>query len=65
MKRPQGVREEATGVQKIKKPTQMMLVWVEFFIWGVHKEDTSLIWGYAEGYYFDLGVHKYHKVENP
>ena len=24
-----------------------------------------MIWGYAEGYNFDLGVHEYQKVENP
>ena len=43
----------------------MKLIWVEFFYLGVRKEDTSLIWGYAEGYYLDLGVRKYQKVENP
>jgi hypothetical protein len=32
----------------------MKLIWVEFFIWG-----------YAEGYNFDLGVREYQKVENP
>ncbi len=35
------------------------------FYLGVRKEDTILIWGYAEGYNFDLGVHEYQKVENP
>jgi hypothetical protein len=34
----------------------MKLIWVYFFYLGVHKGDTILIWGYAEGYNFDLGV---------
>ncbi len=25
---------------------------------------TNLIWGYAKGYSFDLGVRQYQKVEN-
>jgi hypothetical protein len=29
-------------------------------MWGYAK-----VWGYAEGYNFDLGVHEYQKVENP
>jgi hypothetical protein len=32
---------------------------------GVRKGGTSLMWGYAEGYNFDLGVREYQKVENP
>jgi hypothetical protein len=32
---------------------------------GVREGDTFLIWGYAEGYNPDLGVHEYQKVENP
>jgi len=32
---------------------------------GVRKGHTILIWGYAEGYNFDLGVRGYQKVENP
>jgi hypothetical protein len=31
---------------------------------GVRKGGTILIWGYAEGYNFDLGVCEYLKVEN-
>jgi hypothetical protein len=41
-------------MQNSKNLTQMKLIWVEFFIWG-----------YAEGYNFDLGVREYQKVENP
>jgi hypothetical protein len=32
---------------------------------GVRKGHTILIWGYAEGYNFDLGVRGYQKVEKP
>jgi hypothetical protein len=32
---------------------------------GVRRGDSSIIWVYAEGYNFDLGVHEYQKVENP
>jgi hypothetical protein len=32
---------------------------------GVREGYASLIWGYAEGYNFDLGVRKNDKVENP
>jgi hypothetical protein len=32
---------------------------------GVREGHTILIWGYAEGYNFDLGVRGYQKVENP
>jgi hypothetical protein len=35
------------------------------FVLGVRKEDTILIWGYAERYNPDLGVREYKKVENP
>jgi len=45
--------------------TEMKLIWVEYFIWGVRKGDTSLIWRYPEGYNFDLGVREYQKIENP
>jgi hypothetical protein len=34
------------------------------FYLGVREEDASLIWGYAEGYNFDVGVREYQKVEN-
>jgi hypothetical protein len=42
-----------------------MFIWVGLLIWGVGEGDTVLIWGYAEGYNPDLGVHEYQKVENP
>jgi hypothetical protein len=32
---------------------------------GVREGHTILIWRYAEGYNFDLGVRRYEKVENP
>jgi hypothetical protein len=32
---------------------------------GVCEGHIILIWGYAEGYSFDLGVRRYQKVENP
>ena len=32
---------------------------------GVREGHTILIWGYAEGYKFALGVRGYQKVENP
>ncbi len=31
---------------------------------GGTQRGTSLIWGYAKDYSFDLGVRKYQKVEN-
>jgi hypothetical protein len=31
---------------------------------GICKLETTLTWGYAEGYNFCLGVRKYQKVEN-
>jgi hypothetical protein len=32
---------------------------------GVREGGKILIWGYAEGYNPDQGVHKYQKIENP
>ncbi len=52
------------GVPKIKKNAQKKPFWVEFLIRGVRKGHIILIWGYAEGYNFDLGVRGYQKVEN-
>ena len=43
----------------------MKHIWVECFYLGVREGDTSWIWGYAEGYNFDLEVRKYQIVENP
>ena len=34
------------------------------FYFGLHKGDTTLVWGYAEEYNFDLGVWEFQKVEN-
>jgi hypothetical protein len=65
MRRLQGVREEPTGVCKIKKPDPNEAYLGRIFYLGVRKGDTILIWGYAEGYNYDLGVREYQKVENP
>jgi len=67
VRRPEGVREEATGVHKIKKKTQIKLFWIYFFFfwgggWGGGK---SFFWGGGVGFNFGLGVHKYQKIENP
>jgi hypothetical protein len=72
MKSPQGVRKILKTIQK-KLNVVMQKVnhyskeayLGRIFYLGVHQGDTSLIWGYAEGYHFDLGVNKYQKVENP
>ncbi len=63
MRRPQGVREEPIGVRK-KNHSNEAYVGRIFYL-GVREGDTSLIWGYAEGYNFDLGVREDQKVENP
>jgi hypothetical protein len=57
MKRPQGVREERTGVTQLKKTTQMKLICVEFYSWGYRmriqvlfggrQKGTILIWEYT------------------
>jgi hypothetical protein len=52
------------GYTKFKKTHTNEVYLGRIFYLGVRKEDTNLIWGYPEGYYFDLGVHKYQKVEN-
>ncbi len=44
------------------KPTQKKIILVKKFISGICKKDTYLIWGYAEGKIFDLGVCKYQKL---
>jgi hypothetical protein len=36
-----------------------------FLLFGGTQRGATLIWGYTEGYNFDLGVRKYQKVENP
>ena len=53
------------GVREIKKNAKKKPFWVEFFYLGVREGHTILIWGYAEGYNFNLGVRRYQKVENP
>jgi hypothetical protein len=65
VRRPQGVREEPVGLPKIKKTHSNEAYLGRIFYLGVGKGDTSLIWGYTEGYNFDLGVREYQKVENP
>jgi hypothetical protein len=61
-----GVREEATeGMQYFKKTHSNEAFFGRIFYLGVRERDTSLIWGCAVGYNFDLGVPKYQKVENP
>jgi hypothetical protein len=37
---------------------------VKIFDFGVCKTGTIPIWGFPEGYNFDMGVHEYQKVEN-
>ncbi len=60
-----GVHEKDTGgMQNFKKCSKEALLG-RIFNLGVGKEHTILIWGYAEGYNFDLGVLGYQKVENP
>jgi hypothetical protein len=72
LKSPQGVLEEPTGgTWRANRYTQnLKTCWNEaylgrLFYLGVREVDSILIWGYAEGYNFDLGVHKYQKVEDP
>ncbi len=65
VKRPQVVREQPTGVRKIKKTHTYEAYLGRIFQLGVREGDTNLIWGYAEGNSFDLGVPKYQKFENP
>jgi hypothetical protein len=59
------VRSPQGPVHKIKKKHPNEAYLGRIFHLGVPIEDTSLILGYAEGYYFDVGVRKYQKVENP
>ncbi len=37
----------------------------KFYYLGGTQRGTTLIWGYTEGYNFDLGVREYQEVENP
>jgi hypothetical protein len=51
-----GVREWLTGGMQFQKALERNS--------QMNKGYTILIWGYAEGYNFDLGVREYQKVEN-
>jgi hypothetical protein len=53
------------GVCKIKKKCSKEALVGRIFDLGVREGHTILVWGYAEGYSFDLGVCRYQKVENP
>jgi hypothetical protein len=62
---PLEVYEKVTGgTQNWKKCSKEALLG-RIFDLGVRKGHIILIWGYAEGYNFDLGVRGYQKVENP
>jgi hypothetical protein len=62
---PLGVHEKTTGgTQNSKNSSKEALLGIIFDL-EVRKGHTILIWGYAEGYNIDLGVHGYQKVENP
>jgi hypothetical protein len=53
------------GVCEIKKKRSKEDLLGTILDLGVREGHTILIWGYAEGYNFDLGVRGYQKVENP
>ncbi len=53
------------GVRKIKKKNSKEALLGRIYDLGVCKGHTILIWAYAKGYNFDLGVGGYQKVENP
>jgi hypothetical protein len=62
---PLRVREKVTrGTRKLKNcPKEALLG--RIFDLGVCEGHIILIWGYAEGKHFDLGVRGYQKIENP
>ena len=62
---PLGVREKLIGGTQNSKNHSKESNMGRIFDLGVRKRATILIWGYAEGYSFDLGVRQYHRVENP
>jgi hypothetical protein len=62
---PLGVREKVTGGMQNKKKNSKEALLDRIYDLGVCKGHTILIWGYAKGYNFDLGVRGYQKVENP
>ncbi len=53
------------GVRKIKKKRSKEDILGRILDLGVRKGHTILIWGYAEGYNFNLGVRGYQKFESP
>jgi hypothetical protein len=62
---PLGVLEKVTGgTRNIKKCSKEAFMG-RFFYLGVREGHIILIWGYTEGYNFDLGVRGYQKDENP
>ncbi len=62
---PLGVLEKVTGgMQNLKKCSKEAFLG-RIFDLGVREGHIIIIWGYAEGYSFDLGVRGYQKVENP
>ncbi len=62
---PLGVREKLTGGMQSFGNYSKKAHLGAIFIWGVREEDTTLIWGYAEGDSLDLEIRKYQKGENP
>ncbi len=56
-----GTQQVSQGVRKIIKRVQIKTI----LLFGGTQRGATLIWGYTEGYNFDLGVRKYQKVENP
>ncbi len=60
-----GVPEKLTGGTQNLENNSKEAYLGRIFHSGVCKRDTILIWGYTEGYNFDLGVREYQKVENP
>jgi hypothetical protein len=62
---PLGVLEKVTGgTQNLKKCSKEAFL-SRMFDLGVCEGHIILIWGYSEGYSYDLGVRGYQKVENP
>jgi hypothetical protein len=60
-----GVREKLTrGTRNSKNYSKESHLGLIFDL-GVREWARIMIWGYAEGYSFDLGVPQYEKVENP
>jgi hypothetical protein len=61
---PLGVPEKLTGgTQTVKNHSKEANMGRNFDL-GLREGHTILIWGYAEGYNFDLWAREYQKVEN-